>query len=149
MTTANIDSVCAACKRSWPIELVQEISKNKLTWRERFECECGHGFQAAGVGLPVPGVRRALLEQLGTTVAWVDQAKSKPLAAQTMSMITGLDEATFTTALKKLPTKIYEGTEVEAEFVAAGLARAGATVRLVAPKPKKPKPRSKATLRRK
>lgn len=137
MTTANIDSICAACKRSWPIELSQEISNNQLTWRERFACECGHGFEAAGVGLPTPGVRKALLAQLGTSQTWVDAMKSKAHVIKALAMLKGATEKDVTASLKKLPAVGYEGTPVEAEFVAAALMRAGATVRVIAKAKKK------------
>lgn len=139
MTTATIESICAACKRAWPIELTQEISNNQLVWKERFACECGHGFEAAGVGLPTPGVRKALLAQLGTAKTWVDAMKSKPTAVKLLAMLKGVEEKAITASLKKLPAVGYEGTLVEAQFVAMALERAGASVRLV--KPKKP-PRS-------
>ena len=137
MTTATIDSICAACKRAWPIELTQEISNNQLVWRERFACECGHGFEAAGVGLPTPGVRKALLAQLGTAKTWVDAMKSRPTTVKLLAMLKGVEERAVTVSLKKLPAVGYEGTPVEAQFVAMALERAGATVRLV--KPKKPR----------
>jgi len=147
MTTAHIDSICAACKRAWPIELTQEISGNQLKWRERFACECGHGFEAAGVGLPTPGVRQALLAQLGTVRAWVDAMKSKAHAVTALAMLKGVTHQEIADSLKKLPAVGYEGTPVEAEFVATALTRAGATVRIAPVKAKpikakaKPKPR--------
>ncbi len=137
MTMATINSTCAACKRAWHLELTQEISNSQLVWKERFACECGHGFEAAGVGLPSPGVRKALLTQLGTAKTWVDAMKSKPTAVKLLAMLKGVDEKAVTTSLKKLPAVGYVGTPVEAEFVALALKRAGATVRVVAPKKKK------------
>jgi hypothetical protein len=131
MTTAHIDSICAACKRAWPIELTQAIAGNQLVWKERFACECGHGFEAAGAGLPTPGVRKALLAQLGKSKTYVDAMKSKPTAVKVLALLKGVTEAEVTKSLKKLPAVGYEGTAVEAEFVAHALKRAGATVRVV------------------
>ena len=137
MTIATIDSICAACKRAWHLELTQEISNSQLVWKERFACECGHGFEAAGVGLPSPGVRKAMLAQLGSAKTWVDAMKSKPTAVKLLAMFKGADEKAVTASLKVLPAVGYEGTPVEAEFVALALKRAGATVRVVAKKKKK------------
>ncbi len=130
MTSARIDSICAACKREQPIEVSQAITGQRLSWRERFECECGHGFEASGAGLPMPGVRRALVEQLGGAKVWVESAKSKPLLTKALAMVTGVTPEALTMRLEKLPAVAYEGTRVEAKFVAMALKQAGGKVRV-------------------
>lgn len=139
MTSARIDSLCAACKREQPIEISQAITGQKLTWREHFACECGHGFEASGAGLPLPGLRAALLEQLGRAKVWVDAAKSKPLLIQALAIITNVTPGSLTETLKSLPAMAYEGTRVEASFVALALKQAGGTVRVANVRKKKAK----------
>ncbi len=141
MTTAHIDSICAACKREWPIELAQEISGKQLRWSEQFACECGHGFQANGVGLPSEGIRRALLAEHGSATTWIDAMKSKPHVVAALVALTGVSEAEAAKLVRRVPAKAYVGTPVEAQFVSMALTQAGAVVRVVSGEGKKKKGR--------
>lgn len=100
------------------------------------------------MGLPTPGIRRALLAQLGHAQAWVDAMKSKPPVVKTLATITGEAERAVAKSLQKVPAMSYEGTPAEAEFVAQALRRAGATVRVLTASARKRRPKKRTSRKR-
>ncbi len=132
---ARIPTKCAACKGEGHLQVRQEIKDHQLKWTETFSCKCGHGFEAAGAGLPSPGVRRSLLAQDGEAEVWLDEAKAKPAAAKVLQMLMGLTEAEAKDRLKAIPAKLYVGTRAEAAFFLEGLTQLKLPgLRLVLPK---------------
>jgi hypothetical protein len=114
----------------------QEIAEGQLKWIESFSCECGHGFQTSGVGLPVPGLRKSILSQSGHGEVWVDD-QSK--AAQVLTLLVkglGMAEADARRRLSTIPAVVFEGTHAEAAFISLALERGGVVARVVNHLPK-------------
>lgn len=136
VSTARIPSTCATCLKPSFLEVGQEIASGQLKWFERFACECGHGFETGGVGLPAPGVRKSIITQSGRAEVWIDDAKKVPLVLALLVKGLGMPEADAKKRLSKLPAVAFEGSHVEASFIALALAQGGVTGRVVNHLPK-------------
>lgn len=138
ISRARVPSVCATCRKSHYLEVSQEISGGQLKWTETFSCECGHGFETSGAGLPSVGVRKAILSQSGKSEVWIDDAKHVPVALTLLVKGLGVPEADARKKFVKLPAVAFEGTHVEAEFINLALQQGGVVGRVVASLPSRP-----------
>lgn len=109
----------------------QEIVSGQLKWLESFSCECGHGFESSGEGLPPPGVRKAILQQSGRGQVWIDEASLVPQALALLVQGLGMNEAEAKRRLQTLPGIAFEGTHAEASFIALALERGGVKGRVL------------------
>ncbi|MFT3706916.1 MAG: hypothetical protein QM817_04535 [Archangium sp.] len=130
-SSGRVPSVCATCRKNHYIEVRQEIGDGQLKWIESFACECGHGFETSGVGLPAPGIRKAILGQSGRAEVWVDDAKMVPRVLTLLVKGLGMPEADAKKRLEKLPAVAFEGTHAEAAFISLALGKGGVTARVV------------------
>lgn len=130
---ARLPSTCAACHAAAALLVEQAIEGGRLVWRERFACDCGHGFEASGVGLPTPGARAALLAQSGQATLWVDGPLARELTTRVLVKLLGVSQAEADARLATLPARAYEGTRAEVAFIAAALEPRGVGVRIEAP----------------
>lgn len=121
MPTAELPTVCAACKKAGVIEVSQSISGSHLRWSEHFSCPCGHGFAAGEVGLPPEGVRKALLAVTGTQALWLDDAAGREGATKVLVALLSRSLEEAQALLVTLPARLYEGTPVEVDFLVQGL----------------------------
>ncbi len=127
---APVSSSCATCFKQGPLAVTQRFAGGALTWKESFACACGHGFEAAGEGLPSPAARKALIAAHGLHHVFIDRSSGP----QTLAIVRALTEGRGISPAKwlaKLPARVWEGTSLETEFVAEALRRAGASVRVV------------------
>lgn len=106
------------------------MKDGSLTWAERFACPCGHGFEAKNVGLPTPAGRRALMEAHGTFRVTVTALPSGTKALEVLAAVLDAPTEEVSRALATLPTVVWEGTRLEADFMMQALAKSGATVTL-------------------
>jgi hypothetical protein len=136
VSTARIPSTCATCQKSSFLEVGEEIAQGQLKWFERFACECGHGFETGGVGLPAPGVRKSIITQSGRAEVWIDDAQKVPLVLALLVKGLGMPEADAKKRLAKLPAVAFEGTHVEATFISLALKQGGVVGRVVNHLPK-------------
>lgn len=136
VSTARIPSTCATCLKPSFLEVGQEIAQGQLKWFERFACECGHGFETGGLGLPAPGVRKSIITQSGRAEVWIDDAGKVPLVLALLVKGMGMPEADAKKRLSKLPAVAFEGTHVEANFISLALKQGGVTGRVVNHLPK-------------
>jgi hypothetical protein len=136
VSTARIPSVCATCQKSSFLEVGQEIAQGQLKWFERFACDCGHGFETGGVGLPAPGMRKSIITQSGRAEVWIDDEKKVPLVLALLVKGLGMPEADARKRLSKLPAVAFEGTHVEANFIQLALKQGGVDGRIVNHLPK-------------
>ena len=138
-STAKIPSTCATCRQDRFLEVQQEIADGQLKWVERFACDCGHGFETGGVGLPGPGTRKAILTQSGRAEVWIDDAAKVQLVLVLLVKGMGVPEEEAVKRLSTIPAVAFEGTHAEAAFISLALERGGVTARVVnhlpAPKP--------------
>lgn len=123
--------MCATCRKNSFLEVRQEIADGQLKWLEVFACECGHGFETGGVGLPSPGVRKAILTQSGRAEVWVDDATKVPQVLTLLVKGLGMPEADARARLATLPAVAFEGTHVESAFIALALEQGGVSPRVV------------------
>ena len=128
---AHLPSLCAACKKTSALVVKQSIRDGQIRWAESFACECGHGFESSGTGLPTPAARRALLAA-GAGTLWVDAVTAPAKVIKVLAAVLEQPEASVKALLATLPAQGYSGTRVEAEFIGEALREAGATVRVVA-----------------
>ncbi|MBL8916603.1 MAG: hypothetical protein JNM17_38235 [Archangium sp.] len=136
-STARIPSVCATCRKNHYLEVRQEIADGQLKWFEVFACECGHGFETGGAGLPAIGVRKAILGQSGRAEVWIDDAKQVPKVLALLVKGLGVPEADAKKKLAKVPAVAFEGTHAEAAFISMALSQGGVTARVVNHLPQK------------
>ena len=136
LSAARIPSVCATCQKSHFLEVGQEIAEGQLKWFERFACKCGHGFETGGVGLPATGLRRSIIAQSGRAEVWVDDPKKVPQVLALLVKGLGVPEDEARKRLAKLPAVAFEGTHVEAAFIALALEQGGVAGRIVNHLPK-------------
>lgn len=136
LSAARIPSVCVTCQKTHFLEVGQEIAEGQLKWFERFSCKCGHGFQAGGVGLPATGMRRSIIAQSGRAEVWVDDPNKVPQILALLVKGLGVPEADARQRLAKLPAVAFEGTHVEAAFIALALEQGGVVGRIVNHLPK-------------
>lgn len=127
--------MCATCRKNHYLEVSQEIAGGQLKWIESFACECGHGFETGGAGLPSAGVRKAILAQSGKSEIWIDEAKHVPAALTLLVKGLGVPEADARKKFVKLPAVAFEGTHVEAEFINLALQQGGVVGRIVSSLP--------------
>ncbi len=130
-------SRCATCQASRFLEVGQQLVDGQLKWFERFACECGHGFETGGVGLPSQGLRKNIIAQSGRAEVWIDEKSFVPKVVLLLVKGFGMDEAAAKQQLSKLPAVAFEGTHVEAAFVSSALLQGGVTARIVNHLPKK------------
>lgn len=130
-STARIPSQCATCRKSGFLEVGQEIAQGQLKWFERFACECGHGFETGGVGLPAAGMRKSIIAQSGKAEVWVDDPKKVPQVLVLLVKGLGVPEAEALKRLAKLPAVAFEGSHVEATFICLALEQGGVVGRVV------------------
>lgn len=136
LSAARIPSVCATCQKAHFLEVGQEIAEGQLKWFERFACKCGHGFQTGGVGLPATGLRRSIIAQSGRAEVWVDDPKKVPQVMALLVKGLGVPEDEARKRLARLPAVAFEGTHVEAAFIALALGQGGVVGRIVNHLPK-------------
>lgn len=137
-SSARIPSQCATCRKSHYLEVRQEIADGQLKWVEVFACDCGHGFETGGVGLPAPGIRKAILRQSGRAEVWVDDAQMVPRVLTLLVKGLGVPEADAKKKLAKVPAVAFEGTHAEAAFISMALGQGGVTARVVNHLPERP-----------
>lgn len=137
LSTARVPSRCATCQASRFLEVGQNLVGGELKWFERFSCECGHGFETGGAGLPSPGLRKQILDQSGRGEVWIDEKSVVPKVVLLLVKGFGIDEAVAKRQLATLPAVAFQGTHVEAAFVSAALLQGGVTARVVNHLPKK------------
>lgn len=137
VSMARIPSVCATCRKSHFLEVSQEIAGGQLKWSERFQCPCGHGFETGGVGLPAPGVRKAILSQSGRAELWVDEARDVPNVLVLLVKGLGLAEGEARKRFATLPAVAFEGSHVETAFISLALEAGGVKGRVVSHLPQK------------
>lgn len=130
-STARIPSQCATCRKPGFLEVAEEIAQGQLKWSERFSCECGHGFETGGAGLPAPGVRKSIIAQSGRAEVWVDDPKKVPAVLTLLVKGMGVPEAEARKRLSKLPAVAFEGSHVEATFISLALEKGGVVGRVV------------------
>ena len=123
--------MCATCQQQGQLEISEDLRDGQVVWAEKFSCACGHGFEAAGAGLPAPGLRKAILRDSGRTEIWLDDPASRPIVTQLLTTVLKLPKLEVTRLLAKLPAVAFEGTPTEAHFVAQALERLKAKVRLL------------------
>jgi hypothetical protein len=131
ISVGRIPSQCATCRQTGTLEVTQALREGQVTWAERFSCECGHGFEASGTGLPSPVLREALLRQAGHTEVWLDDAAARPVVARLLRRVLSMSSGEARRRLATLPAVAFEGTPTEARFVALALERLQVTVRVV------------------
>ncbi|MEW5740197.1 MAG: hypothetical protein AB1938_14795 [Myxococcota bacterium] len=129
--SAQLPSVCAACKQPGALQVGQLISDGRLTWFERFSCACGHGFEADGAGLPTPAARAALLAQSGTAELWLDSEEGRAVLTKLLTRLAGVEEGEATSRLARLPALAWSGTHAEVAFMQAALEKNGVEARVV------------------
>lgn len=137
LSIARIPSVCATCQKHHFLEVSQEIAAGQLKWSERFKCNCGHGFETGGVGLPSPGVRKSIITQSGRAELWIDDAKHVPNVLVLLVKGLGLPEDDARKRLSTLPAVAFEGTHVETAFISLALEAGGVKGRVVNHLPQK------------
>ena len=135
-SSARVPSVCATCQKHHFLEVSQEIAQGQLKWIERFACDCGHGFETGGVGLPGAGMRRSIIAQSGRAEVWVDDPKKIPQVLALLVKGLGVPEDDARKRLAKLPAVAFEGTHVEAAFISLALEQGGVVGRIVNHLPK-------------
>lgn len=127
--------MCVTCRKQHYLEVSQEIADGQLKWVERFSCECGHGFETGGAGLPSVGVRKAILTQSGRSEVWIDELEHVPAALTLLVKGLGMPEADARKKLATVPAVAFEGTHVEAEFIKLALEQGGVVGRVVSSLP--------------
>lgn len=137
LSIARVPSTCATCRKDHFLEVGQEISAGQLKWFERFKCNCGHGFETSGVGLPTPGLRKSILAQSGKAEVWIDDATALPNVLVLLVKGLGVPEGEARKRLEKLPAVAFEGTHVEAAFIGMALEAGGVKPRVVNHLPQK------------
>ncbi len=127
---ARIPSKCASCLKTGSLLVTQDIVGDTLVWVESFDCACGHGFEAKGEGFPSPFARKGLLIANGYhRVQLVKRAKGSAFQ-ELLAYCVGAKEAkALAKASARLPITVYEGTVVEAQFIAAAFSDLGASVK--------------------
>lgn len=130
-SSARVPSVCATCQKHHFLEVSQEIAQGQLKWLERFACDCGHGFETGGVGLPAPGIRKSIITQSGRAEVWVDDQKSVPNVLALLIRGLGVPEADAMKRLAKLPAVAFEGSHVEAAFISMALEKGNVKARVI------------------
>ena len=149
MIAATLPSVCAACRSRRELRVEQTLKDGSLTWAESFACSGGHGFEAKNVGLPPPAARKALMEAHGTFQVSVVAIPSGAKAIGLLAKVLDVAEPEVASALATLPTVVWEGTKLEAEFMKQALAKSGAAVTLEQSAGPVPPPRPSAKRARK
>jgi hypothetical protein len=121
---ATIHSVCATCAQKSPLVVEQRIENGTLKWFETFACPCGHGFEAAGNGLPANGIRNRILQQCGEAELYLYKLDKNKLSPVAMRLVQVLERQMIDVLelLETIPCKVYVGTPTEVEFVVAALA---------------------------
>lgn len=137
-SVAKVPSVCATCRKNHFLEVRQEIIDGQLKWLESFACECGHGFESSGAGLPTPGLRNAILQQSGRGQVWIDEAAAVPKALALLVKGLGMNEDEAKKRMSRLPAVAFEGTHAEATFISMALEKGGVIGRVVSHLPKQP-----------
>lgn len=136
-STARVPTICATCQAKRFLEVGQVLADQQLKWFERFACDCGHGFETGGLGLPAPGLRSAILKQSGHGEGWLDDRKAVPKVVMLLVEAFGLTEAAAKARLATLPAVAFNGTHAEVEFIAGMLRENGVVLRVVNHLPKK------------
>ncbi|MGV3621707.1 MAG: hypothetical protein ACO1OB_12860 [Archangium sp.] len=134
---ARIPTICATCQAKDFLEVGEEIVDGAIRWFERFNCKCGHGFETGGAGLPSPGLRNSIIKQSGMAEVWIDEKAAIPAVVVLLVRGFGLTETAAKARLAKLPAVAFDGSHVEAEFVAAALKQGGVVARVVNHLPQK------------
>jgi hypothetical protein len=140
---ASIPTICAACRSAGTLVVEQFVLKGRLSWSESFGCSCGHGFDANNVGLPMPAVRQALMAEFGTFRVFVDAVPKGNTLRAVLTKALHTSQAEIESTPTRLPALVWEGTKLEADFMAAALEKSGATVRRELVGMKRSPPRSK------
>lgn len=132
--TAELPTICAACRSSGAITVTQALVDKNLTWSESFACECGHGFEAKNVGLPTPAARQALMVAHGRHTLVIDAIPEGSRAWKVLGRLLDATEDEVAQRLGALPATLWEGTSAEAEFMRRALANTDARLHVdVAP----------------
>ncbi len=113
------------------LEVGEEFTGTALRWFQRLSCDCGHAFEDKGDGVPMPFMRRALMEKLGRSEVWVDDAEAVPGVVAILTAGFGLTAAEAKQKLASLPAVAFEGTHLEAAHVHALLEHGGVKARVV------------------
>lgn len=135
-SVGRIPSLCATCQQTGTLEVTQLLRDGKVAWVERFSCDCGHGFEASGTGLPGRALREAIVKQSGRAEVWLDEVAGRPQVIKLLTALLSVPAADAKKRLAKLPAVAFEGTPTEASFVALALERLKVKVRVVTHLPK-------------
>lgn len=134
--TAELPTICAACRSSGAITVSQALVDKQLTWAESFTCECGHGFEAKNRGLPTPAARNALMAAHGRHSLVIDAIPQGSRAWKVLAKLLDAPEDEVARRLGALPATLWEGTPAEADFMRRALSRTDAELHVdVTPPP--------------
>lgn len=128
---AALPTICAACRSNGALEVEQRLVKGVLSWRESFVCSCGHGFETASAGLPTPAARNALMAAHGAFELVIQKMPARSKAWKVLERLLEATPDETKRAVGELPSRIWNGTAGEVEFVRLALTRGGATVEVV------------------
>ncbi len=131
LATALVPFVCSSCLQPRLLEVGEELLSGQLNWFERFRCDCGHTFETGGAGLPSEGMRSAIVAQAGCSEVWVDDPEHGMEVLDLLLHGLGLSLSDAGEQLTQWPALVYQGTSVEAVFIAQALVKRGVITRVI------------------
>ena len=124
---------CTSCGKPLDAEVGQTAVRGHLKWYISYHCQnCDAVGEADDMGIPPEEIRDLLIQKQGRWELRVDgRAANRVIIAKVLRRALGLSLAEVTHLMKSIPSLLYCGTQVEAEWLAGILASEGIVARAV------------------